>query len=332
MSATSSTSPAARSRSSDVSSVAGARPARARSGASSNSRPSTAATCATARASPRRSRRAVSESRRVAGTLAAAPARSSTTVLVSSSTNSGTPSLRATISRSLSSSIPCRAATARTIAALSPAPSGLQVIADASAWRCHGGVHSGRCETNVRIGTVAMRLSRRSSRLLLVGSIQCASSTRSSSPGPADSATRRSSSRPIVSFMRCAGVISIAVRVSLLGSSSSSATRTRAALSVRPRRVSSAATRSACRVAPSSPERPLTWDAASGQTDKARCCGGRAALASEEPLGLDRRDHRLEQARLADPGLAADEARDGRCRRAPAATSRAGRRARAGGR
>ena len=86
-----------------------------------NCRPITAAIWATSRAPPRRSRRAISESFSVAGTAESSPA-DSITLRVSSSTNSGTPSVLATIAAIVSADRPCAAATPATTCMHSPRP------------------------------------------------------------------------------------------------------------------------------------------------------------------------------------------------------------------
>ena len=87
-----------------------------------------AATCATSLTPGTRSSRAISEACSEAGTAAPAPAvPASSTALVSSSTNSGTPSVRAAISPSTSGGRPRPPARRATIASVGPRPRRLSV-------------------------------------------------------------------------------------------------------------------------------------------------------------------------------------------------------------
>ena len=152
-------------------------------------------------AGPSRSRRAISESCRVRGTAPGPSERKSSTAFVNSSANSGTPSLRVTISRISASSICIRLATFRINAAQCSCPICLQVIS--VPWGCSDQfvLSSGRWVIRTRACSRPMRFSKRSINVCVVWSLQCASSS-SSSTGPSSGAINRSSRIVRVSSFR----------------------------------------------------------------------------------------------------------------------------------
>jgi hypothetical protein len=112
-----------------------------------NCRPMTAAICAASRASPSRSRRAISESLSVVDTAAPLSPADSITLLVSSSMKSGTPSALAMIAATVSAERPWAAATLATNWTHSARPRRSKVNNVAWDRPDQGGAKSGRAVT-----------------------------------------------------------------------------------------------------------------------------------------------------------------------------------------
>ena len=153
-----------------------------------NSRPIAAPICATSLAGPSRSSRAISDACKLAGTARAgdgtaatvrraAPSLSaSSTAFVISSTNSGMPSVRSTISASTSAGSALFPARRAIMAAASRSPSRLSVRLVTCDCPTHGALNSGRNVTISSTGRVLIRSTVRPNTSRLVGSTQCASS------------------------------------------------------------------------------------------------------------------------------------------------------------
>ena len=165
----------------------------------------TAAICATSRASPRRSRRAISESLSVAGTAPSCPA-ASITLLVNSSAYSGTPSVLATIAATVSAERPCEAATPATSSAHSARPRRPSVSSVECGRADQGGAKSGRAVTRTSKCACPIQSDMRVNISSVVASIQCASSTIRSMGLASPRRTISSTSSAIVAAFRCAGV------------------------------------------------------------------------------------------------------------------------------
>ena len=137
-----------------------------------------AATCATSLTPGTRSSRAISEACSEAGTAAPAPAApASSTALVSSSTNSGTPSVRAAISPSTSGGRPRSPARRATIASVGPRPRRLSVSRVTCGCPPRAGWSSGRLVSSISTRAPAIRSRASPTSSSVVGSIQCASSS-----------------------------------------------------------------------------------------------------------------------------------------------------------
>ncbi len=171
--------------------------------------------CATCLARPRRSSRAKSRPCSVAGTAdapsgaaeAALPpglSATSRTALVSSSTKSGTPSVRPTIcSRRVLDKIwapaTCRASSAQSRRSRRLSDSGVT-----PGWPSHGASKSPRQVTSSNTGTVRKRRIAKDRTSSEVGSIQCTSSnTMTTGLRRAISATWPTSASIVLCFLRC---------------------------------------------------------------------------------------------------------------------------------
>ena len=137
-----------------------------------------AAVCATSLTPGTRSSRAISEACSEAGTAAPAPrGPASSTALVSSSTNSGTPSVRAAISPSTAGGRSLPLARRATIASVGPRPRRLSVSRVTCGCPPSAGWSSGRLVSSISTRAPAIRSSVRPTSSRVVGSAQCASSS-----------------------------------------------------------------------------------------------------------------------------------------------------------
>ena len=148
----------------------------------------TAPICATSLEGPSRSSRAISDACKLAGTAMAvggtaavvrraSPSLSaSNTAFVISSTNSGMPSVRSTISAITSAGSSLFPTSRATMTAASRSPSRLSVKLVTCDCPAHGALNSGRKVTMRSTGRVFIRSTVRLSASRLVGSIQCTSS------------------------------------------------------------------------------------------------------------------------------------------------------------
>jgi len=114
----------------------------------------------------------MSESLSVAGTAALSSPAASIMLLVNSSTNSGTPSLLATIAATVAADRPCEAATPATNWAHSTRPSRPSVSSVACGRASQGGVNSGRAVTTANNRAGPMLSVKRVINSSVVASIQ----------------------------------------------------------------------------------------------------------------------------------------------------------------
>ena len=207
--------------SADPSSASGLR-ATAASRACENSRPIAAPICATSLAGPSRSSRAISEACKLAGTARAGDGTAATvrraspslsassTALVISSTNSGMPSVRSTMSCRTFAGSSLLPATRSIMASISRCASRLRVRAVTCGRPIQGGSNSGRNVTISSARRPAIRSTVRPNASRLVGSVQCASSKIISTGLWRVSASICETSASSVLCRRCGGVRSSA--------------------------------------------------------------------------------------------------------------------------
>ncbi len=136
--------------------------------------------CKTSRAEPSRSTRAISEACSEVGTATCCAGWSrsllSSTALVSSSTNSGTPSVRSMICSSSAGGSGLPPVTCSTSVMRSRRPRRLSVMLVTCGWPAQGGWKSGRWVMTSRIGKPCMRSTVSVSSSSEVGSLHCTSS------------------------------------------------------------------------------------------------------------------------------------------------------------